>query len=75
MKDRQIASNSAQLGPRLALVKSGLKDKSFTEKEQWKEAARVDAVLGASRLSLKSVRSGIRCFLTFAGPQHMVFET
>jgi hypothetical protein len=32
----------------------------------WLEEARIDAILGACRLSMSSVKSGVRCYLAFA---------
>ena len=59
------------VGPMAALRKSRLQDSTEFEKRAWMERARVDAVLDSCRLSLKSVQSGIRCYVAFTGIAHM----
>ena len=64
---RAPSSLATGLGPRAALKKSGLQAMPQAERKQWIEEARIDAILGSSSASLKSMRSGICCFITFAG--------
>jgi hypothetical protein len=52
-------------GPLWALRAFCFQDMSAVDKFMWLEKARVDSILGASRGSLPSVRSGIRCYLAF----------
>ena len=54
------------LGPRGALRHMQLAARSLEEKKSWMEEARVDAILGACRLSLRSVKSGVCCYVAFA---------
>ena len=35
----------------------------------WMEEARIDAIIGSCALSLKSVKSGTRCYMAFVGAQ------
>ena len=42
-------------------------DKSESEKRAWQEESRVLAVVDSCKLSMASVRSGVRCYLEFAG--------
>ena len=43
-----------------------------SEKRRWLEEARLDAILGSCPYSLASVKSGLRCYLAFAG-RHIMF--
>ena len=43
-----------------------------SEKRRWLEEARLDAILGSCPYSLASVKSGLRCYLAFAGC-HIMF--
>ena len=66
--DRPRAPNTASVGrgPMAALLAL---DSGLTEGEisAWLEETRLDAILGASSRSHKSVRSGIRCWMAFVG--------
>ena len=46
---------------------------SESERTKWLEESRMDAILGASSRSHKSVRSGIRCWIAFVGVGRSVF--
>ena len=61
-----------RLGPRAALRRLQRQGLSKDEKEAWIEGARVDAILGNCNRSLDSVKSGIRCYLAFAGVPTML---
>jgi len=54
-------------GPRKTLLRLNLDGMTPDERSAWVEEARVEAVLGSCKLSLKSLRSGYRCYLAFAG--------
>ena len=47
-----------------------LQDMTSDERLDWTEKARVDAILDSCRLSLKSVRSGVRCYEAYVGNVH-----
>jgi hypothetical protein len=53
-------------GPRHALKVSGLSQLSPAQKQTWLEESRVEAILGSCRRSLRSVRSGVTCYISFA---------
>jgi hypothetical protein len=53
-------------GPRAALESLEIDGMSTAQRLAWMEQARVNAILGSCRLSLKSVQSGIRAFRAFA---------
>ena len=57
-------------GPRAACENLELTGMSDELRLQWLEDARVNAILGSCKLSLKSVQSGWRAFRAFAG-EHM----
>jgi len=54
-------------GPRKTLLRLNLDGMTPDERSAWVEEARVEAVLGSCKLSLKSLRSGYRCYRAFAG--------
>ena len=58
---------SEEAGPRAALRRLNLHAMSQAEIGVWRENARIDAILGSCRLSLPSVRSGIRHWMAFIG--------
>ena len=57
---------SAGRGPREALSALDFNNKTHVEVKAWAEEARLDAILGSCRLSMKSVKSGMRCYVAFA---------
>ena len=57
----------AGLGPKAATQRLELHGMDVREKQLWIEGARIDAIVGNCRLSLASVKSGIRCYIAFAG--------
>ena len=64
---RDVNVVSKGLGPRAALTHANLAARTGPEKEAWLEESRIDAIIGSCSLSLKSVRSGVRCYMAFAG--------
>jgi len=68
--DRPTNRTSEYAGPRAALQRLGLDECTRKEREMWSESARIDAILGSCRLSLSSVRSGIRCWVSFLDTMH-----
>ena len=54
------------VGPKGALQRLSLESLDTAQRLEWVEGARVNAILGSCRLSLKSVVSGIRAFKAFA---------
>ncbi len=66
-KRRPPNSTSAGLGPMAAMQSVDARGLSAGEKLAWLEESRMDAILGASSRSHKSVRSGIRCWVAFVG--------
>ena len=69
LKQREDNKTAKGCGPMAALKRAQLEEKSEQGKDEWLEKARIDAILGSCRLSLPSVRSGIRCYAEFAGRQ------
>ena len=53
------------VGPRAALHMLNVSDMTADVRLQWLEEARVNAVLGSCKLSLKSLRSGFSCYAAF----------
>ena len=64
---RPANSTAAGLGPMAALQSLDERGVSLTAKKAWLEESRLDAILGASSRSHKSVRSGTRCWMAFVG--------
>ena len=60
-------STSKGRGPRAALDSLELPSMSVQQRQAWIEEARVKAILGSCSRSMASVRSGVRCYLAFAG--------
>ena len=60
-------TTSAGRGPREALSALDFGGMKPSEVKAWTEEARMDAILGSCRLSIKSVKSGVRCYVAFAG--------
>ena len=54
-------------GPRAACAQIDFDTMRKRDKAIWIEQARVASVLGASSRALSSLRSGLRCYLVFAG--------
>ena len=67
LEPRAANTTSAGHGPMAALESLDLSALSESAMAEWLETARLDAILGSCRLSLKSVKSGVRCFMAFAG--------
>ena len=60
-------SSSTMKGPKAAMDEANFSAMSSREKSKWVDDARIMAILGASARTLPSMRSGIRCYLAFAG--------
>ena len=60
-------SQSKGKGPRAALADTQLRLLSSQDKAEWMEESRLDAILGSSARSMKSWRSGCRCYVSFVG--------
>ena len=67
MVEREHNNTSRGSGPRTALSKVNLSIKNDAEVAMWVESARMDAVIGSCARSLPSLRSGVRCYIAFAG--------
>ena len=63
---RNRNTTAEKRGPRDALSSLDLSHKSRAEVAMWLEEARLDALLGGCRLSMKSLKSGVRCYMAFA---------
>jgi len=63
----KAVSSTLSKGPRVNMELANLSSMAPKEKALWVERARIAAILGSSARVLPSVRSGIRCFLNFAG--------
>ena len=64
---RPANKDGAARGPRAALKKLRIDEMTEYEKDFWLEKARIDAILGGARLSMKSLKSGLRCYVAFVG--------
>ena len=51
-------------GPVLACF---FKDMTGIERRVWAETARISAILGGMKLSMRSFRSGLACYIAFVG--------
>lgn len=67
LEDRPRNVTAAHAGPRAALQRLDLSGLSRAGRDRWAESARVDAILGSCRLTMKSVRSGMKCWIAFIG--------
>jgi hypothetical protein len=64
---RPTNTASAGSGPTATLHRVGAGLPGLAERTGWLHEAKLDAILGASSRSHKSVRSGIRCWIAFVG--------
>ena len=55
------------VGPRATLVRTNLQAMYPHVKKAWVEEARLTAILGNRTSTLKSLRSGVCCYITFIG--------
>ena len=53
-------------GPLMSIERLASELQSDVARVKWIEQARVEAIVGGCRASLRSVQSGIRCYVTFA---------
>ena len=67
LNERPTNCTALSRGPLEALRHSGLHFKSKEERAKWTAEARLDAILGGCQASVGSVKSGLRCYLAFAG--------
>jgi len=65
LADRPRNTVAAGRGPRGVLRSLALLERSAVARREWAEEARLDAILGSCSLSMKSLRSGVRCFVAF----------
>ena len=70
----EVAIAQRRLGPRDALRALELAFKSPDDVGAWIEHARLAALLGGCRLSINSLRSGIRCYITFVSKHCTCFR-
>ncbi len=68
--ERWHSKTAAGLGPRSALRKFELGQLSLDDRLAWVEKARLQAILGSCRLSIESLKSGVRCYVGFVGEPH-----
>ena len=61
------------VGPRATLVRTNLLATYPHVKKAWVEEARLTAILGKRSSTLKSLRSGICCYITFNGVNSAIF--
>jgi hypothetical protein len=66
-REREVRTQAMGLGPRAALRRANLGSMSCEKKKAWIEEARLDALLGHKTATLRSLRSGVACYITFAG--------
>ena len=64
---RPQRSGAIGMGPRAAMTAAGLDGMSYNDRAQWFESARLDALLGSNKTSLRSFKSGVSCFISFIG--------
>ena len=67
LESRTPEGQRACKGPREALRELQLGNLNDEERHEWVEGARLDAILGGMRLSMPSVRAGLRCYIAFVG--------
>lgn len=65
-KVQRAGLNSTRRAPRSAIQQLATSLTTEHDRLLWIERAQVDAIVGACKLSLGSVRSGIRCYMIFA---------
>ena len=63
--DRPKNMTAAGRQPTRAIKAARFHEMSPHERKEWMDEARMDAILGSCRLSLSSVRSGVRCYIAF----------
>ena len=64
---RPVNAQARGLGPMAALRSVAAASNTVVQRRQWLACTRLDALLGATRLSQKSVKSGVRCWMAFVG--------
>ena len=64
---RPRAQGAVGVGPRAALQRLGVEEMCGEDKQLWLENARLMSITGACRLSMPSVMSGLRCWISFVG--------
>ena len=67
MQPRAHNADAKDAGPRKALSRLVFEAKDDNEIMDWVQSARLDAITGSASRSLPSLRSGIRCYITFVG--------
>ena len=61
------SENARGRGPRAALVASGIGKMSRCARDRWLEDARLEALLGNRKATLTSLKSGVKCYISFVG--------
>ena len=64
---RPQSENARGRGPRAALVASGIGKMSRCARDRWLEDARLEALLGNRKATLTSLKSGVKCYISFVG--------
>ena len=59
--------NAVGAGPKAALKRLGVEWRCEDDKKLWLENARLQSVTGTCKLSMPSVMSGLRCWISFVG--------
>jgi hypothetical protein len=62
---REANVTARGIGPAAAAKRMRLEELTPSQRTAWIEEARLDAILGGLRLSIPSLRSGLRCYLAF----------
>ena len=64
-RKREANVTARDVGPVAAAKRMRLEELTASQRTAWIEEARLDAILGGLRLSIPSLRSGLRCYLAF----------
>ena len=64
-KKRAVNTTAHGVGPTQATKRLRLEERTKDQRSMWIEEARLDAILGGTRLSLPSLRTGLRCYVSF----------
>ena len=75
LKTTMPVQASVGKGPMKAVREAQLASMCESKRKAWLLEARLDAIVGSCRLSLPSVRSGIKCYLAFVQAAFPAVET
>ena len=67
---RAVNMTAHGVGPTQATKRLRLAERTEDQRNTWIEEARLDAILGSTRLSLPSLRTGLRCYVSFVSKWH-----